>query len=144
MAADGTAILALRSTAKGALSTVVTALKGPTTTPKDHVDHVVTEWGATARLRGQSDGFRAYQIISVANPAFRGELAEAAKAAGLLTQPQVDALKQGIYAAVKAAPEEIREAVANLALEKGALTNDQHTEIIVDLLTPKIPGLVVK
>lgn len=144
MAKDGTAIMALRSTAKGKLSTVVPVLKGPLTTPKDHVDHVVTEWGATARLRGQSDGFRAYQIISVANPIFRGELAEAAHHAGFITEAQVGELRAGVYHAVATAPEEVRETLADQALERGLLTNDQHTEIVVELLTPKIAGLVIK
>lgn len=140
MAPDGAAILALRSTAKGNISTIVLGLKGPTTTPKDHVDHVVTEWGATARLRGQPDSERTYEIISVAHPAFRGDLADTAKQRGLITQAQADKLKAGVYHTVVGAPPEIREALANAVLEKGLITNDQHTEIVVELLVPKIPG----
>lgn len=144
LAADGTAIMALRSTAKGNLSSIVIGLKGPTTTPKDNVDHVVTEWGATARLRGQPDGVRAYQLISVAHPVFRGELAETAKQRGLITEAQAAELKAGVHRAVLSAPADTREALANAVLEKGLITNDQHTEIVVDLLVPHIPGYNAK
>jgi acyl-CoA hydrolase len=144
LAADGKAIMALRSTAKGNLSSIVIGLKGPTTTPKDNVDHVVTEWGATARLRGQPDGVRAYQLITVAHPAFRGELADHAKQAGLITEAQAGELKASVYHAVVGAPAETREALANAVLEKGLISNDQHTEIVVDLLMPKIPGYNVR
>jgi acyl-CoA hydrolase len=139
MAPNGKAIMALRSTAKDfSISTVVPNLKGPTTTPKDHVDHIVTEWGATARLRGQNDNFRAYQVISVSHPAFRGELADAAKARGIITDAQAAELKAGVFASVNNAPADVREALANQVLAKGLITNDQHTQIIVDLLAPRI------
>lgn len=136
----GKAIMALRSTAKGNVSTIVIGLKGPTTTPKDNVDHVVTEWGATAKLRGMNDGQRAYQMITIAHPLFRGELAETAKKRGLITEGQAYALKASVFHAVRTAPIETREALANAALEKGLLTNDEHTEIVVEALVPKLPA----
>ncbi len=140
MAQTGRAIMALRSTAKGNTSTIVIGLKGPTTTPKDNVDHVVTEWGATAKLRGLSDGQRAYQMITVAHPLFRGELADTAKKRGLITEGQAYALKASVFHAIRTAPVETREVLANAALEKNLLSNDEHTEIVVEILVPKIPG----
>ena len=96
--------------------------------------------GATAKLRGLSDGQRAYQMITVAHPLFRGELAETAKKRGLITEGQAYALKASVAQAVRGAPVETREALANAALEKGLLSNDEHTEIVVEALVPKLPA----
>jgi acyl-CoA hydrolase len=135
-AADGKAILALRSTAKDGISTVVTRLKGPTTTPHEHVDHVVTEFGATKRLRGKSDAFRAYQIISVANPLHRVELAHAALEAHLIDQKQADKLRRGVFPAIRRAPVELRAALANAALEKGLITPAEQEQVTRGLPAP--------
>ena len=140
MAQTGKAIMALRSTAKGNVSTIVLGLKGPTTTPKDNVDHVVTEWGATAKLRGLSDGARAYQMFTVAHPLFRGELAETAKKRGLITEGRVYALKASVFHAVRSSPLEGREVLANAALEKGLLSNDEHTELVVEAQEVSVPA----
>ena len=76
---DGRAIMALRSTAKTGSSTLVIRLNGPhVTTPGRHVDHVVTEWGATPFLRHATPARRAVAIIKVADPSHRPALAEAA------------------------------------------------------------------
>ena len=131
-APDGKAIMALRSTAKGGISTVVMDLKGPTTTPKNHVDHVVTEFGSTERLRGKSDGFRAYQIISVSNPLTRADLAHAAMHRNLITQAEVDKIVQGIFPALRTSPLEMRLELTNSALEKGLITRQQHDAIIAE------------
>jgi itaconate CoA-transferase len=145
MAPTGKAIMALGSVAspagRGKMSTIVIGLKGPTTTPKGSVDYVVTEWGSTQNMRGQSDAVRAQQLVSVAHPAFRGELADAAKQRGLITEAHAQQIKAGVFHALEAAPEEMREAAADLALEKGAITNDQHTHILIELLTPKLAAL---
>jgi acyl-CoA hydrolase len=74
-------VIALPSTAKaGALSRIVDTLQpgsGVVTTRAD-VHYVVTEHGI-ASLFGKSLRERARALIGIADPAFRGELCEAAR-----------------------------------------------------------------
>jgi itaconate CoA-transferase len=74
----GKSIIACRSTAKdGAVSRIVTNLKGPVTTPRNDTHIVVTEYGAVD-LRSKSLRQRAEALISIAHPKFREELARGA------------------------------------------------------------------
>jgi acyl-CoA hydrolase len=133
MAADGRAILAIRSTAKEGISTIVMGLHsgGLVTTPKEHVDHIVTEWGKTKQLRGLSDGDRAYEIIKVASPVHRLELARTAQAQGLLTENQVQKVSRSVFHSLRLAdPEVLREtAVAQQAFDKGLITGAQLAQV---------------
>lgn len=82
----GKSIIACYSTAKGgAISTITPMLAEGTfvTLHRSNVDYVVTENGIAA-LRGKSVRQRALQLISVAHPNFREELAAKARAIGLL------------------------------------------------------------
>jgi acyl-CoA hydrolase len=130
----GLAILALRSRNKDGGSTIVPKLNGDVvTTPKEHVDHVVTEWGATRKLRGLDDAARTYEMLTVAHPVLRGELARAAMEKGLLTQKQVDKLVRSVYHSIRLAPEGMRRAVADEALAKGVVTAEQHETLVAGL-----------
>jgi acyl-CoA hydrolase len=51
-------------------------------TSKNDINYVVTEYGV-AQLRGKSAKQRAGELIAIAHPAFRAELAEQAKRMGL-------------------------------------------------------------
>ncbi len=53
------------------------------TTLKNTVDHVVTEHGV-ADMRGRSISQRAASLIAIADPPFRDQLAQEAKALGYL------------------------------------------------------------
>jgi 4-hydroxybutyrate CoA-transferase len=81
--AGGSSIIVVPSCAMVAgkrVSRIVPVL-GPgsvVTVPRTFVHFVVTEYGI-ARLRGKSIRDRARELISVAHPDFRGELAEAAR-----------------------------------------------------------------
>jgi acyl-CoA hydrolase len=133
-AKTGLAIMALRSRNKDGGSTIVPKLNGDVvTTPKEHVDHVVTEWGATRKLRGLNDAERTYEMLTVAHPVLRGELARDAMAKGLITQKQVDKLTRSIYHSIRLAPEGMRRAVADEALAKGAVTAEQHEKLVAGL-----------
>ena len=55
----------------------------PVTTPKNTVDHVVTEYGV-AELRGQSLSRRAAALIANAHPDHRDRLRHDARRTGLL------------------------------------------------------------
>jgi acyl-CoA hydrolase len=88
------------------------------------------------------DGQRAYQLITVAHPLFRGELAETARQRGLIDDAQVYALKSSVFHAIRTAPADTREALSAAALEKGLLTNDEHTQIVFEALVPKVPAAV--
>ena len=73
LAAQGRAIIALPSTARGGTaSRLVTALQpgAGVVTTRAHVQTVVTEWG-TAELRGRSTRERARALIDIADPEFR-------------------------------------------------------------------------
>ncbi len=74
----GRAILAFPSTAKkGTISKIVPFLtQGATvTTSRNDVDYIVTEYGI-AKMKGRTLRDRARQLISIAAPQFRDELAE--------------------------------------------------------------------
>lgn len=76
----GKSIIALPATARdGTLSRIVSDLSGGiVTTPRSDGDYVVTEWGI-ASLRGKGLAERARQMINVAAPEHRDELARIAK-----------------------------------------------------------------
>ena len=80
----GKAFIVLPSTAKDdTISRIVPVLSPGThvTTSKNDVNYVVTEFGV-AQLRGKSAGQRARELISIAHPHFRAELAAAANRLG--------------------------------------------------------------
>jgi len=83
----GQGFVVLRSTAQhGTVSRIVPQLGAGevVTTPKNTVDHVVTEYGV-AELRGRTVAERTRALIAVAHPAFRDELSAAARRLGYLT-----------------------------------------------------------
>lgn len=132
-AKDGKAIMALFSSNKGypqGQSKIVMSLSGPITTPSKHVDYVATEWDITRSLRGASDSKRAFEIIRVANPLQRKNLAEQARAKGLLTDAQVAKLTRSIYHSVRLTKPALARQYAPLALQQGLITQAQHDEII--------------
>jgi acyl-CoA hydrolase len=76
----GKAFIVLPSTAKGdTISRIVPSLSPGThvSTSKNDVNYVVTEYGV-AQLRGKSAQQRARELIAIAHPNFRAELAEQA------------------------------------------------------------------
>jgi acyl-CoA hydrolase len=76
----GKAFIVLPSTARNdTISRIVSALAPGThiSTGKNDVDYVVTEYGV-AQLRGKSATQRARELIGIAHPTFRAELAEQA------------------------------------------------------------------
>ncbi len=78
MAEDGKAIIAMPSTAaKGKLSRIVPFLDHGScvTTSRNDVEYIVTEYGI-ANLRGKSLKQRAKELISIAHPDFKDELAK--------------------------------------------------------------------
>lgn len=82
----GKSIIACYSTAKGGkVSTIVPVLPEGTavTLHRANVDHVVTEHGI-ARLRGRTTRERVRELIGVAHPDFRAELAAKAASLGYL------------------------------------------------------------
>jgi acyl-CoA hydrolase len=82
----GKAFIVLPSTAKGdTISRIVPVLSPGThvTTSKNDINYVVTEYGV-AQLRGKSARQRARELIGIAHPAFREELADQAKRLKLL------------------------------------------------------------
>jgi len=82
----GKSFIVLPSTAKdGSISRIVPTLSPGThvTTSKNDVNYVVTEHGV-AQLRGKSAKARARELISIADPTFRAELTEQARALHLL------------------------------------------------------------
>ncbi len=77
----GKAIIVVPSTAKDdTISRIVPTLTPGThvTTSKNDVNYVVTEYGC-AQLRGKTQKQRARELINIAHPDFRGELAEQAR-----------------------------------------------------------------
>ena len=81
LADDGRAIIALPSTAAGdRVSRIVPYLRqgAGVVTTRAHVETVVTEWGR-AELHGRSIPERARQLIAIADPRFRDELAAEAR-----------------------------------------------------------------
>jgi len=78
MSDDGKAIIAMPSTAaKGKLSRIVPFLDHGScvTTSRNDVEYIVTEYGI-ANLRGKSLKQRAKELINIAHPNFRDELAK--------------------------------------------------------------------
>jgi acyl-CoA hydrolase len=74
----GKAFIVLPSTAKGdTISRIVPSLSPGThvSTSKNDINYVVTEYGV-AQLRGKSAKARARELIAIAHPDFRAELAE--------------------------------------------------------------------
>jgi acyl-CoA hydrolase len=81
----GKAFIVLPSTAKDdSISRIVPMLSAGThvSTSKNDVNYVVTEYGV-AQLRGKSAKQRARELIGIAHPKFRAELAEQARRQGL-------------------------------------------------------------
>ncbi len=82
----GKAFIVLPSTAKdGSISRIVPVLSPGThvSTSKNDINYVVTEFGV-AQLRGKSARQRATELIGIAHPDFRGELAQQARRLGLV------------------------------------------------------------
>lgn len=78
MSKGGKTIMAMPSTAKkGTVSKVVALIDegAAVTTSREDVDYIVTEFGI-AQLRGKSLRQRAREMIAIAHPDFRAELAE--------------------------------------------------------------------
>lgn len=85
----GRSLLCLPSTAKvegNSVSRIVGHFEPGTTvtTPRHHVDVVITEFGA-AELAGKTDSERADALIGIAHPDFRDELHAASESLGLKT-----------------------------------------------------------
>ncbi|HUG47432.1 MAG TPA: acetyl-CoA hydrolase/transferase C-terminal domain-containing protein [Candidatus Limnocylindria bacterium] len=86
LAEEGRAIIALPSTAAGeTVSRIVPFLRqgAGVVTTRAHVETIVTEWGV-AEMHGRSIPERARQLVSIADPRFRDELAQQARQAGWL------------------------------------------------------------
>jgi acyl-CoA hydrolase len=82
----GMAFVVLPSTAAGGTVSRITASLTPgsvVTTLKNTVDHVVTEHGV-AHMRGRSISQRAAALIAIADPPFREDLTQQARALGYL------------------------------------------------------------
>ncbi len=82
----GMAFVVLPSTAAGGTVSRITASLTPgsvVTTLKNTVDHVVTEHGV-ADMRGRSISQRAAALIAIADPPFREDLTQQARALGYL------------------------------------------------------------
>jgi 4-hydroxybutyrate CoA-transferase len=131
---DGRSIMALRSLTRDGKSTIVLALNGPVvTTPSNHVDHVVTEWGATPKLRGMATDKRTYQIISVAHPLYRKALADTALERKIIDRTQHDKLVRSVPHAIERADASTRRALADQALEKGVIDSASHARALAGL-----------
>ncbi|MDC4181724.1 acetyl-CoA hydrolase/transferase family protein [Mycoplasma bradburyae] len=77
---NGKSIIAIRSTTSDyKKSKIVVDLKGITTTLRNDIDYVITEYGI-AKLKAKSLKERAKLLISLAHPKFREELTKQAKA----------------------------------------------------------------
>jgi acyl-CoA hydrolase len=85
LAAQGQAIIALPSTARGGVSRIVASLQqgAGVVTTRAHVRTVVTEWGV-ADLFGRSLRERAVALIGIAHPDARDRLLAAAEALNLV------------------------------------------------------------
>ena len=80
-APGGRAIIALPSVSRDGKSSRVVARCATVTTPAADGDTIVTEWGV-AELRGVSFDERARRVTAIAHPAFRDQLAAAARPKG--------------------------------------------------------------
>ena len=82
----GSAFVVLPSTASGGTVSRIRSTLTPgsmVTTLKNTVDHVVTEHGV-AEMRGRSISQRAASLIAIADPPFRDQLTQEARALGYL------------------------------------------------------------
>ena len=82
----GKSFIAFSSTAKGGAISKIKSTLTPgavCTTSKNDVDYIVTEYGV-AHLRGQSLASRTRQLIAIAHPDFRDQLAFEAKQRGIM------------------------------------------------------------
>ena len=82
----GKSFIAFSSTAKGGAISKIKSTLTPgavCTTSKNDVDYLVTEFGV-AHLRGQSLASRTRQLIAIAHPDFRDQLAFEAKQRGIM------------------------------------------------------------
>ena len=82
----GKSFIAFTSTAKGGTISKIKSTLTPgavCTTSKNDVDYIVTEYGV-AHLRGQSLASRTKQLIAIAHPDFRDQLAFEAKQRGIM------------------------------------------------------------
>ena len=143
MAKDGKAVLALRSLNKFGGSTIVPKLQSKNvTTPSHFVDYVVTEWGATEKLRGMSDGDRTYNILLVAHPFHREALGKEALGQGRINQKQYDKLVRSAYPGILRAPAGVRAALANAAV--GKVITPEQQKAILDSIPPNTPAEVIQ
>jgi 4-hydroxybutyrate CoA-transferase len=133
MAKDGKAVLALRSLNKFGGSTIVPKLQSKNvTTPSHFVDFVVTEWGASEKLRGLPDQDRTTAILSVAHPFHREALGKEALAQGRITEKQLGKLVRSVYPTILRAPAGVRAALANAAVGQ-LITPEQHQAILASI-----------
>lgn len=145
-APDGKSIMALRSLTSYGLSTLVPTLEGPTTTPSKHVTHVVTEWGHTPSLQGVNTEERTYQLLRVAHPFHRVDLAKQAFDKGMISQKAVDKLARSVFWSIsRDAVPEAREALAEGAVLRNLITPEQQRQIMASLPpgTQRDPAYVV-
>ena|GEM_PF-37319 len=122
---EGKAIMALRSISKLGTSTIALDLQGPVTTRAQHVDHVVTEWGATRRLRKLPSRLRVYEIIGVSHPIHRLELAQAAQKKGYIDSAQVEKLRRSVFHSLRQSPAELRQEVLEQISGKSILKESE-------------------
>jgi len=140
----GKAILALRSLDKYGRSTIIPSLEGKTiTTPKQHVDHIVTEWGASRKLRGLSDNDRRYEVLLVTHPFHRPAMAKEALAKGAINQKQHDKLVRSVYWSLLRTHPGTRKELGDAALKAGLIDQDQHKSIIESIPEGTPAALVV-
>jgi itaconate CoA-transferase len=71
-------VVASSTAAHGKVSRIVPRLQGPATDPRIETQYIVTEHGICC-IRGKSSAERALGLIELAEPAFRNELAAAAR-----------------------------------------------------------------
>jgi itaconate CoA-transferase len=80
----GISFIAFQSSIKGGrIGKIVPRLSGPVATPRTDVHYVVIKNGV-ANLKGLSSTERAYALIGLADPAFRGEPTAAAEESQLI------------------------------------------------------------
>jgi acyl-CoA hydrolase len=143
MAKDGKAVLALRSLNKFGGSTIVPKLASKNvTTPSHFVDYVVTEWGASEKLRGLPDQDRTTAILTVAHPFHREALGKEALAQGRITEKQLGKLVRSVYPTILRAPAGVRAALANAAV--GQLITPEQQQTILASIPPNTPAEVMQ
>ena len=145
---NGLAIMALRSRNKDGGSTIVPKLNSDVvTTPKNNVDHVVTEWGTTRKLRGLSDSDRTFEMLLVTHPALRVDLAKDALGKGIITQARYEKLARSVFHSIRMAPDSMRRAAADEALARQLVTAEQHRTLVAGLpeiaVAAEVPAVAV-